>query len=87
MVVLTGVVVNLIHPGLLNAQVTYELADGFKSEQLFSYDACAPFALQLGGLAFSSEGEPIVSEGGELLLEDLGSRFLAAFALGAELLL
>lgn len=80
LVVLTGMALNLVHPGLLNAQVTYELADGFESEQLFSYDADAPFALQLGGLAFSPEGEPIVSEGGEIRIhcED-GARVLASF--------
>ena len=80
MVVLTGMVLTLIHTDLLHAQVTYELAEGFEAEQLFSYDAGAPFALQLGGLAFSPEGEPIVSEGGEIRIHCKdGSRVLASF--------
>ena len=80
LVVLTGMALNLVHPGLLNAQVTYELADGFESEQLFSYDAGAPFALQLGGLASGPEGETIVNENGEIRLHSAaGTRTLASF--------
>ena len=71
---------HLAHPGQLSSQVTYELAEGFETQRLFSYDAGAPFALQLGGLAIGPEGETIVNENGEIRLHSAaGTRTLASF--------
>ena len=68
---------------LLDAQVSYQLEDGFRFESLYSYDAGAPFEQQVGGLALSLRGETIVSEGGEIRIhsED-GPLVLATFQPG-----
>ena len=68
---------------LLDAQVSYQLGDGFSVESPYSYDAGAPFELQIGGLAVSMRGEIIINEGGEIRIhrED-GPLVLATFSPG-----
>lgn len=68
---------------LIKAQISYQMDDGFRFESPYSYDAGAPFELQVGGLALSDRGETIVNEGGEIRIhrED-GPLVLAAFEPG-----
>ena len=68
---------------LLHAQVSYQLAEGFKVESPYSYDAGAPFELQVGGVALSRQGEIIVNEGGEVRIHrESGPLVLATFSPG-----
>jgi hypothetical protein len=68
---------------LLDAQVSYQLGGGFNVESPYSYDAGAPFELQVGGIALSMQGEIIVNEGGEVRIhQEDGPRVLASFSPG-----
>lgn len=64
----------------VSAQASLEPPIGFLSSDRFTFDAGAPFELQLGGLAFSAQGEPVVFERSEVRVESAsGSRVLAEF--------
>tara|TARA_B100000809_G_scaffold258198_1_gene301013 strand:- start:725 stop:1972 length:1248 start_codon:yes stop_codon:yes gene_type:complete len=67
----------------LAAQVSYQLGAGFHVESPYSYDAAAPFELQVGGLAISRQGEVIINEGGEVRIHrEEGPLVLATFSPG-----
>ena len=67
----------------LEAQVSYQLEEGFRVESPYSYDAAAPFELQVGGLAISRQGEIIINEGGEVRIHrEEGPLVLASFSPG-----
>jgi hypothetical protein len=58
-----------------------EVPPGFEAPNLFNFDPSLPPADQLGGLAYSAAGEPVVYHGGRIVLHAAsGSRVLAVFA-------